>query len=467
MLGFRFLDWLHPQVPGSAAEDGAAAGGSGLVARSSISPGRLSGRVSGSRQTARSVQRLSRWMRVHARPLAQCLTQLTYPVLWGSNPQAPTLGLMRDRHGSANASGPLAAAAAAAVAAAGSRTATSPHAMRPATSPSRARSFASVGSAVAGPLEPGYARAYAAPSRQSLKRAAHGTPPAPLVMSGVVMSAPAAEGADGVAAGPGGEPGAGVAGGMLRGPMVPAMPQYHHAPPPIRHCGFGPRAGGHGSLAAAFSASSSPPTLAMSGAAGTGGTGAVNVAPSVFLGSRAKATDERMRLALLAKVLAGGAGGGGKDPSPPPQHHLLMLAHQQQQHQVAIQHGHGGPGHQQQHHTSPGGVAAEGHAAPLAANGFAPAALAGAGSAGPIHRQGPLPHLPNSGAGEQGHPGGFVPHVALPAGPTLAGRIGGGLVPGHGQGQGQRVAATHAHHHGSSARSYSFDSPRNGAVSHA
>ncbi|KAG2432006.1 hypothetical protein HYH02_013077 [Chlamydomonas schloesseri] len=443
------------QVLGSAAEDGAAAGGGGggVGARSSLSPGRLSGRAG----------------------------------------KAPTLGLMRDRHGSANATsaGPLAAAAAAAVAAAGSRAATSPHSLRPATSPSRSRSLASFGTAVAGPLEPGYARAYAAPpSRQSPRRASHGAPPAPLVIGGVVMSPPPPEGLDG-AGGPAGETGTGGAGGPARGPMVPAMPQYLHAPPPIRHCGFGPRAGGHGGggAASSCSGSTSPPTLAMGGAAGPGSAGSATVAPSVFLGSRAKATDERIRSALLAKVLASVAGGKDQPAAPPPQHHMLMLAHQQQQ---ALHHGHGHMGahghqqhqqhQQQQAHSSPGGAAAEdaaavGHSVPIAAIGMAPAGANA--SASHMHRQDSLPHLLNAGAagvgvGEHvtppavvlthpGHAGGFVPHSALPAGPTLAGRIGGGLTPGHGH----RGAAGDRNHPGASARSYSFDSPRNGALSHA
>ncbi|KAG2428983.1 hypothetical protein HXX76_011227 [Chlamydomonas incerta] len=433
------------QVPGSAAEDGATGGGGGAGVRSSISPARMSGRA---------------------------------------GKAAPTLGLMRDRHGSANATsaGPLATAAAAAVAAAGARAATSPHSMRPATSPSRARSLASMGPAAAGTLEPGYSRPYAPPSRQSPKRASHGTPPTPLVIGGVVMSPPGADGADGASAGqggPGGEAGAGGAGGMPRGPMVPAMPHHVHAPAPIRHCGFGPRAAGHGSAAASLG-SGSPPTLAMSGAAGPGSAGSATVAPSVFLGSRAKATDERIRSALLAKVLGSGAGGGGRDQSPPPQHHLLLLAHQQQQHQVAMQHSHGGLSHPQQHHGSPGGAAAEdaaakGHPAALAANGMAPAGVAGT-SGGPMHRQGSLPHLTTSVVGEHGappasgythpgHAGGFVPHAALPAGPTLAGRIGGALAPGHGHGH--RAAGGPDHLHGASTRSYSFDSPRSGAVTHA
>lgn len=86
-----------------------------------------------------------------------------------------------------------------------------------------------------------------------------------------------------------------------RGPMVPSLPAYRHYTP--RHCGFNhsrsvPGAGlGSGALG---------PAGGEAGGLAGGSTGPM-YGGSAFSGSRAKATDDRLKAALLSKVLASAA----------------------------------------------------------------------------------------------------------------------------------------------------------------
>ncbi len=88
---------------------------------------------------------------------------------------------------------------------------------------------------------------------------------------------------------------------QARGPMVPSLPAYHHYTP--RHCGFNhsrsvPGVGlGSGALG---------PAGGEAGGSGGGSTGPM-YGGSAFSGSRAKATDDRLKAALLSKVLASAA----------------------------------------------------------------------------------------------------------------------------------------------------------------
>ncbi|KAG2482803.1 hypothetical protein HYH03_018293 [Edaphochlamys debaryana] len=274
------------------------------------------------------------------------------------------LGYMRDRHSSANAS----------------LNSASSIWSRPTTSPSRSRSQSQRTISASEPPQshapPRPVSTSHSPKRPSagaagLTAAVAAAPPppppphaqaAPHVIGGVVMSA--GPHSDGSPEAP-----------VVRGPLVAALP--HYKKPAIRHCGFmHPTPGGSSTAAAA---------AAVAVAAGGGLYG------SPFSGARQKSIDERMKAALLSKVLNTGG----------PVRERQMQLQERQQHMLQ----------QSQPLPEPSQAPAAGAAAGAAAVPHAPSS-----QRPPLHRPGSLPHLPPSQAAGD-HPPAETQHRAPAAQP--------------------------------------------------